>query len=84
MLVATTVLAPVALVLAVRWSLLAQVAGLEEARGGRWALRRSGELVRGRWLRVASLVGVGALLTLAAGPLLGALLIFATESRFRC
>ena len=33
-----------------------------------------------RWLRVASLVGVGALLAFAAGPLLGALLILLTDA----
>jgi hypothetical protein len=36
--------------------------------------------VRGRWFRVASLVGISALLALAAGPLVGALLIFATDA----
>lgn len=41
-------------------------------------LRRSTELVRGHWLRVASLVGLGALLALGAGPFLGALLTFLT------
>jgi hypothetical protein len=80
-LTATGFLAPVALWLAVRWSLLAQVTELEE-RGGLASLRRSTQLVRGRWLRVASLVGVGALLTLAAGPLVGALLIIATDAPF--
>ena len=44
------------------------------------ALRRSGELVRGRWLRVGSLVGLGGLIALAAGPLVGALLIFVSNS----
>ena len=43
-------------------------------------LRRSSALVRGRWLRVASLVGFGGLLALAAGPLLGALLILVTDA----
>jgi hypothetical protein len=76
---ATVVLAPVAVWLAVRWALLAPVAELEE-RTGLGTLRRSAELVRGRWFRVASLVGVGAVLALAAGPLLGALLIFATDA----
>jgi hypothetical protein len=76
---ATGVLLPVAIWLAVRWSLVAPVVELEE-RGGLASLRRSAELVRGRWLRVASLVGVGAVLVLAAGPLLGALLIFLTDA----
>jgi hypothetical protein len=75
----TTVLIPVAVWLAVRWFLLAQVVEVEDASaiGG---LRRSADLVRGRWLRVASLVGVGALVTLVAGPLLGALLILVTDA----
>ena len=76
---ATVVLAPVAVWLAVRWSLLAPVAELEE-RTGLGTLRRSAELVRGRWLRVASLVGVGVVLALAAGPLVGALLIILTDA----
>jgi hypothetical protein len=75
----TAILIPVAIWLAIRWSLLAQVVELEgESAAG--ALHRSSRLVRGRWLRVASLVGVGAVLTLAAGPLLGGLLILATEA----
>ncbi len=76
---ATVVLVPVAVWLAVSSMLLAQSVVLEHqsAAGG---LRRSVELVRGRWFRVASLVGVGAILTIAAGPLLGALLIFATDA----
>jgi hypothetical protein len=46
----------------------------------RAALRRSARLVRGRWLRTASLVGVGAALALAAGPFVGALLILVTDA----
>jgi hypothetical protein len=70
---------PVALWLAVRWALLAPVVELEDRRPYE-ALRRSGALVRGRWLRVGSLVGLGGLIALAAGPLLGALLIFVSNS----
>ncbi len=70
---------PIAVWLAVRWSLLAPVVELE-GRGPYQALRRSGALVRGRWLRVGSLVGVGGLVALAAGPLIGALLIFLSNS----
>ena len=44
------------------------------------ALRRSGELVRGRWIRVASLVGISGALALLTGPLLGAILIFVTDT----
>jgi hypothetical protein len=78
-LTATGFLIPIAIWLAIRWSLLAQ--GVElEGRGAVGALRRSAELVRGRWLRVASLVGVGGALTLLAGPFLGALLILLTSA----
>ena len=78
-LVTTTVLIPIAIWLAVRWLLLPQVVELED-RSAVGALRRSAQLVSGRWLRVASLVGVGALIALAAGPLIGALLIFLTNA----
>ena len=78
-LTATWLLLPVAVWLAVRWILLAQVVALE-GRSGLGGLGRSAELVRGRWLRVASLVGIGAVLALAAGPLLGALLILVTHA----
>jgi hypothetical protein len=73
-LAATGVLIPIAVWLAVRWSFLAQTIVLEDE-DAFGSLRRSGRLVHGRWLRVASLVGIGALLALLAGPLLGALLI---------
>jgi hypothetical protein len=65
--------------LGVRWILLAQVVELE-GEAGIASLRRSAELVRHRWLRIASLVGVGAVLALAAGPLVGALLILLTDA----
>ena len=78
-LTATGFLTPVALWLGVRWLLLAQATQLE-GRSGTDGLRRSAELVRRRWLRVASLVGIGAVLALAAGPFLGALLILVTEA----
>jgi hypothetical protein len=79
LLTATAFLFPVALWLAVRWSLLAPVVEIE-GRSAVSALRRSSELVRGHWLRVASLVGVGTVLALAAGPFLGALLILLTDA----
>jgi hypothetical protein len=75
----TTILIPVAVWLAVRWMLLAQVVEVE-GRSSIAGLRRSAALVRGRWLRVASIVGIGAVLALAAGPLLGAVLIFVTDA----
>jgi hypothetical protein len=78
-LTATGILFPVAIWLGIRWSLLAPVVELED-RSATDALRRSAELVRRRWFRVASLVGVSAALALAAGPLLGALLIFVVDA----
>jgi fatty acid desaturase len=53
---------------------------LEEPRRAIATLRRSAQLVRRRWIRVASLVGVSAAVALVAGPLLGAVLIFATDA----
>jgi hypothetical protein len=76
---ATWFLIPIAVWLAVRWALLAQTVELE-ARSGLGGLRRSAELVRGHWLRVGSLVGVGTLLALVAGPFVGALLILVTDA----
>jgi hypothetical protein len=78
-LTATGILFPVALWMAIRWSLLAPVVELEHL-SGRAALRRSAQLVRRRWLRVGALVGLSAGLALAIGPLLGVLLIFATTA----
>jgi hypothetical protein len=75
----TGILLPVAIWLAVTWALLAQVVELEGC-SAIGALRRSGRLVRRRWFRVASLVGVGVVLVLAAGPLVGAVLIVLTDA----
>jgi hypothetical protein len=75
----TAFLIPIAIWLAVRWCLLAPVVELEERRGFA-VLRRSGELVRSRWWRTASLVGLSAAISLGAGPLLGALLIFIVDA----
>jgi len=72
-------LIPVAVWLGVRWALLAQVVELED-RSALAALRRSAQVVRGRWIRVASIVGVGTVVALAIGPLLGALLILLTDA----
>ena len=78
---ATWLLIPVAIWFAIRVSLLAQVVELEGASAVD-ALRRSSALVRGRWWRVASLVGVGSLIPLAVGPFLGAVLILVTDAPF--
>ena len=77
----TVFLIPVAIWLAVRWCLLAPAVELDN-RKGLSALRRSGSLVRGRWIRTGSLVGVSAGIALAAGPLLGVVLIFVSSMPF--
>jgi hypothetical protein len=79
LLTATVFLLPVALWLAIRWCLAAPVVVLEGRRSVA-ALHRSGELVQRRWIRVSSLVGVSGAIALLAGPLLGAILIFLTET----
>lgn len=78
-LVGTGFLIPVAAWLAVRWSFLAQAIMLEDTPAVA-SLGRSGRLVRHRWLRVAMLVGIGALLAFLAGPFIGALLILVTDA----
>ena len=75
----TVFLIPVAVWLAVRWALVAPLVALEDRQRAVPALRRSGELVRGRWIRVASLVGVSGALALLLGPVLGAVLIIVTD-----
>ena len=81
LLTATLLLIPVAIWLAVRWCLLAPVVELEGRKRGA-ALHRSGALVRHRWIRTGSLVGVSAAIALIAGPLLGVVLIFLTDMPF--
>ena len=77
----TLFLIPVAIWLAVRWCLLAPAVELDD-RKGLSALRRSGSLVRGRWIRTGSLVGVSAAIALALGPLIGVVLIFVSSMPF--
>ena len=74
-------LLPIAIWLAGRWALVVPVVELEDV-GALAALRRSRRLVRGHWLKVASLVVAGAGLVLVLGPLIGALLILATSAPF--
>ena len=74
-------LIPVAIWLAGRWALIAPVIELE-GRGALGGLRGSGRLVRGHWLKVATLIVVGGALALVAGPLAGALLILVTGAPF--
>lgn len=78
---ATVLLLPVAAYLAGRWALVAQIIELEGATVP-GALRRSGELVRGRWWKVAWLVVAGAAIVLALGPLVGTALILGTNIPF--
>ncbi|MEQ8833530.1 MAG: hypothetical protein RIG88_07950 [Roseitalea porphyridii] len=75
------VLLPVAIYLLVRWSLLAVVVGAEGDTGVS-PLRRSAQLTRGDWLRVAVMVvGVtGAALFL--GPAVGTLALILTDAAF--
>ena len=77
LLVGSIYLLPIAIWLAGRWALIApaiELEGLAAIEG----LRRSSRLVRGRWLKVASLVVVGGALALVVGPIFGFLLIFGT------
>jgi hypothetical protein len=74
----TAFLVPIAVWLAVRWALVAQVVEFEGLRAVA-AVHRSAELVRGRWWRVASIVGVGSALAIVAGPFVGTLLILLTD-----
>jgi hypothetical protein len=63
------------------WALIAPAIELEQV-SATAALRRSGRLVRQRWLKVASLIVLGGAIVVVAGPLLGALLIFVTSAPF--
>jgi hypothetical protein len=78
LLTSTVFLIPVAVWLAVRWALVAQVVELEGLRAFA-AVHRSAQLVRGRWWWVGSIVGVGAGLAIVMGPFVGALLILLTD-----
>jgi len=81
LLVSSLYLIPVAVWLAGRWALVAPSVELERL-GAPAGLRRSRLLVRGAWLKVASLIVVGAALAFALGPVIGALLILATSAPF--
>jgi hypothetical protein len=74
-------LLPIAIWLAGRWALVVPVVELEDL-GAVASLRRSRLLVRGHWLKVASLVVAGGGLVLLLGPIVGALLILATSAPF--
>lgn len=74
-------LLPIAVWLAGRWALVAPAIEIEDATAFD-ALRRSRRLVRGRWLKVAWLLVVGAGVVLVLGPLVGAVLILTTDAPF--
>jgi hypothetical protein len=81
LLASTVFLLPVAVWLAGRWALVVPAYELECA-SALSALRRSGRLVQGRWLKVASLIVAEGALAVVVGPLLGAILILATDAPF--
>jgi hypothetical protein len=70
---------PIAIWLAVRWALIAPAIELEGLSGFE-ALRRSGDLVRRKWLKVGSLTILGAAIAFVTGSLVGVLLILATNA----
>jgi hypothetical protein len=72
---------PIAIWLAGRWSLLVPAIELEKV-SAYAGLRRSGRLVAGRWLKVASLIVAGGAIVLVIGPLLGVGLILLTNIPF--
>ena len=74
-------LVPIAVWLAGRWALIAPATELEKL-SATGALRRSGRLVRRRWLKVASLIVAGGVLVIVSGLLIGVLLILATDTPF--
>jgi hypothetical protein len=77
----TVVGLPLAIWLTIRWSLLAQTVALEDE-SATGSLRRSARLVRGHWWRTATLTIFVTGLALALGPLVGTLLLFATDASF--
>ena len=79
LLASTIVLIPIAVALAVRWSLLVPVILLEDGSASS-ALRRSGRLVGRRWLKVACLTILSYGIVLLAGPLLGTGLVLLTDA----
>ena len=77
-LLSSVFLIPIAIWLAVRWSLLVPAVELENRRA-LGALGRSNQLVSRGWLKVGSLTVAAAAVVLAAGPLIGTLLIVFTS-----
>ncbi len=78
-LLSSVIFVPVAIWLAVRWALAIFAVELE-GRSAVAALRRSRDLVRRHWLKVASHSVLGAALALLLGPFVGFLLIVLTSA----
>jgi Vacuolar protein sorting-associated protein 62 len=72
---------PIGVWLTVRWSLLAQVVALEDETGFS-CLHRSGRIVRGHWLRVASITFLVSGTGLLLGPVVGTLMLLLTSASF--
>jgi hypothetical protein len=72
---------PIAIWLTIRWSLLAQAVALDDS-SAPGSLRRSARLVRRHWWRTASLTVFVTGVALVLGPLVGTLLLFATNASF--
>jgi hypothetical protein len=76
LLASTLIGIPVAIWLAVRWSMFPQVIAVEGS-GTRASLRRSARLVRGSWIKTAIIGFLAVWLPDYLGPFVGALVIFA-------
>jgi hypothetical protein len=77
-LIITVVGVPFAIGRYIRWSLFAEACALED-RTARDSLRRSAELVRGRWWRTFGFTSLVVVLTALSGPLLGVGLLLLTD-----
>jgi hypothetical protein len=77
----TTIGLLVSVWLIVQWGLIAQTVALEN-KSVRGSMRRSAQLVRGNWWRVASLTLFVTVIGLLLGPLAGTLLLLATRASF--
>jgi hypothetical protein len=81
LLASSAFLIPIAVWLAGCWALVPPAIELEEV-SALGALRRSFGLVRGHWLKVSFLIVLGGAAVLLAGPVVGVLLILATNAPF--
>jgi hypothetical protein len=72
---------PITLYLVVRWAFAVQAVAIE-GYSGRSALARSAELVRGHWWRTGVFASAVTTIGLAAGPIIGILLLLETTRSF--